>query len=199
MRVKTLLLTAISALIFGSCTMISTLHPLSENESDFLFRKELIGKWGKMNDSSGFYYVDTAANTKGKQYKVEIFSREKDNESTFDTLRFLVRLINISNSYFLDCQFDLENTFPNYSDWLIAKHFFCSISFPEPDKIEISYPDADELMKLIDQKKILLNYIRLKKDDYLILNKPQQLRKELAEFKKYSLLNKEKDILVRLK
>lgn len=203
MRIKILFMAVVIASAFSACTMISALHPLSENEKDFIFKKDLIGKWGKMNDSSVFYNIDTVAGTGGKLYRTEIVDLQEDN--IYDTSWFLIRVIKISDWYFLDCYLDFEKEFnykekkEDYEKSLISKHFFCKIKFPNSDKLQIIYPDADELMKLIDQKKILLNYSELKKDDYLILNKSAQLRKGLAESKKYPFLYKEKDVLIRLK
>ena len=97
----------------------------------------------------------------------------------------------------------MSNLFPSKendnSDMLIAKHFFYKVTFIEPDKIELSFPDSDQLLKLIDQKKILLRYTILKKDDYLILDESKALQRGLAESKKFPLLYKNKIDLVRTK
>jgi hypothetical protein len=60
------------------------------------------------------------------------------------------------------------------------------------------FPDPDELMKLIDQKKIRLDYSTLKKDDYLILNNSKELQKALVDANDYPSLYKDKIILNRL-
>lgn len=188
-------------ILLSSCKIASMLYPLSENQNDFLFQKELIGKWGDPKDPSGYCNIDTMAVPGSKLYQIEFINHEKGK--SIDTSRFIASLINISGWYFLDCQPDMQKVLSagqkDYSDLLIARHFLYRLSFIMPDKIEIAYPDTDELIKLIDQKKILLHYSKLKEDDYLILDKPEELQKGLIESKKYPLLYKDKIILVRLK
>lgn len=203
MKRQFLIIAVFAAIACSSCKVIGTLHPLSENENDFQFKKELIGKWGDIKDNSTFYQIDTVAGAKGKLYRAQIVSQEKEKKNAIDTSWFLIRLIKISDWYFLDCHLDLQTAFPSkeedYSDWLIAKHFFCRLSFDSPDKIEVVFPDPDELIKLIDQKKLQLNYSLMRKDDYLILNKPNLLRKALADSKKFPSLYKDKMILTKIK
>ena len=193
---KHLLFIAAIVVFATSCKVVGTLHSLSNNENDFLFKKELLGKWGDTKDRSGSFTIDTVAGTKGKLYRAEL----KDSISTN---WFLLRLIKVENWHFLDCQFDMSNLFPSKendnSDMLIAKHFFYKVTFTDPGKIELSFPDPDQLLKLIDEKKILLHYTTLKKDYYLILNESKELQKGLAESKKYPLLYKDKIGLVRIK
>ena len=200
MRLLLLFVTAIFCL--QSCKVVSTLHPISENEKDFLFKKELIGKWGDPKDNSGFYKIDTVAGTMGKLYSTEIVSHEKDKGNAADTNWFLLRLVKINDWYFADLKLDMHNTFGakegDYNDWLVTKHFFCNLSFISPDKIELSFPDPDELIKLIDVKKIMLDYYMPREDDYLITNKSGELQKGLAESKKYPSLYKDKSILNRI-
>ena len=190
-------------IVISSCKVIGTLYPISENENDFLFKKELIGKWGDAKDNSGFYQIDTISGTGGKLYRAVIVSHEKEKEDVIDTSRFLARLVNIGDWYFLDSWMDLQSLSlskeKDYNDWLITKHFICRLSFNGSNKIEMVFPDPDELIKLIDQKKIKLNYSILKKDDYLILNKSKELQKGLTESGKYSFLYKDKIFLERLK
>ena len=201
---RQLLLIAVFALaICSSCKVVGTLYPVSNDENDFLFKKELIGKWGDAKDNSGFYQIDTISGTGGKLYRVVIVGYEKEKEDVIDTSRFLARLVKIGDWYFLDSCMDLQSLSllkeKDYNDWLITKHFICRLSFNSSNKIEMVFPDPDELIKLIDQKKIKLNYSILKKDDYLILNKSKELQKGLTESGKYPFLYKDKIFLERLK
>lgn len=81
---------------------------------------------------------------------------------------------------------------------MIPRHFIIRLSFPGENILEMAAPDTEELIKLIDQKKFLLQYANLKKDDYLILDKPAVLQKGFAESKKYPMLFKDKTVLHRL-
>jgi hypothetical protein len=203
MKRKILCSAVFAAIACGSCKVVGTLYPLSENEGNFLYKKQLIGKWRDIKDSSGFYNIDTIAGTGGKLYRAEIVSNEKEKKSAADTALFLVSIIKLSDWFFLDCQLDIKSSFSakgkDYNDLLVAKHFLCRLNFVDPDKIEIAFPDPEELIKLIDQKKIRLDYYLLKKDDYLILNKSKELQVALTESKKYPGLYKEKNILMRLR
>jgi hypothetical protein len=204
MRKHFLLIILIASIVVSSCKVVSNLYPISENENDFIFKKELIGKWGDKKDSSGYYLVDTVEGSNGKLYRAVVISQNEENKNIMDTTRFLVQLIRLNNWYFIDCQLDIETNFPlkkdDYSSWLLARHFVYSISFDGTDKIEITFPDPDALLQLINDKKLRLNYYNVRKDDYLILNKPAELQAALIESLKYaSSVYKEKDVLVRLK
>lgn len=204
MKKKFFLLSLTAAILSSSCNVVNTLYPLSENKKDFLFKKELIGKWKEIKDSSVYYQVDTVAGENKKLYLATIVSADEENKSVMDTTYFNARLIQLGNSYFIDCQFEIEKNFlqrkDDYSQWLIARHFILRVSFDGNDKIEISYPASDELVKLINEKKIRLTYYTVGKDDYLILDKPAALRAALQESVKYSsILYKNKDVLVKLK
>ena|SRR5690242_10846449 len=204
MKKKFFLLLLTATILSSSCNVVNTLYPLSENKKDFLFKKELIGKWKEIKDSSVYYQVDTVAGENKKLYLATIVSADEENKSVMDTTYFNARFIQLGNSYFIDCQFEIEKNFlqrkDDYSQWLIARHFILRVSFDGNDKIEISYPASDELVKLINEKKIRLTYYTVGKDDYLILDKPAALRAALQESVKYSsILYKNKDVLVKLK
>jgi lipopolysaccharide export LptBFGC system permease protein LptF len=191
-------------IFISSCTVVSNLYPISENENDFIFKKELIGKWGNTKDSAGYYQVDTVEGSNGKLYRAVVIGPNEEDKNIMDTMRFLAQLIQLDNKYFIDCQLDIETNFPlkkdDYSSWLLARHFVYTISFNGPDKIELTFPDPDALLQLINDKKLNLNYYTVRKDDYLILNKPAELQAALKESLKYaSTVYKEKDVLVRLK
>ncbi len=200
MKKQLVLLIAIAAIFASSCSSLSSLYPLTQNEKGFLYKKELIGKWRDTKDSSGYCTIDTIAGSGGKLYSAEVSDIQKDNSMRINW--FLFRLIKINESYFLDCRFDLKKetaSEEDYDDLVIAKHFFFTISFAGTDKLEVSSPDPDEFKKLMDQKKIALSYTELSEGDYLILNKSKQLANGLTASKKYSQVYKSKNILVRLK
>lgn len=159
---------------------------------------------GDAKDSSGYYQVDTVAGSGGKLYRATVISPNEEDKNIMDTTRFLAQLIQLDKRYFIDCQLDIETNFPlkkdDYSSWLLARHFVYSISFDGTDKIEITFPDPDALLQLINDKKLKLNYYNVREDDYLILNKPAELQAALKESLKYAAtVYKEKDELVRLK
>lgn len=196
-----LIIVAFVVITSTSCKVVGTLYPLSQNSDDFVFKKELIGKWQESKDQSVYYLIDTASGQEGKLYSITSIER-KNEANTTDTMRFSAFLININGWYYLDCSLDIEkNLFPKkkeVEDFLFTRHFIFRLTFGEKEELEITSPDADELIKLIDEKKILLNYVNLKKDDYLILDKPEILQKRIIESKKYPLLYKNKNILQKI-
>ncbi len=201
MKKQLIVLIVFAAILASSCKVVGTLYPLTQNENEFVFKKEMIGKWGDRKDPSGYYSVDTVSGKGGKLYQIKTFFINKE-KNTVDTNRFNAILVSISGWYYLDCWLDMEKEFnpvdKSYDDLLIARHFIFRLSFPEANALEMVAPDTEELIKLIDQKKIYSHYAKLKKDDYLILDKPSVIQKGLAESKKYPLLYKDKNVLHRL-
>lgn len=200
MKPGTFLLAIAIVTMYSSCKVAGTLYPLSDNENDFQFKKELAGKWIDPKDKSESYSVDTIPGTNGKSYSISVVSAEKENANTIDTTIIFARLLKINQWYFLDCSLDLEKTpgFKETNSWLVSKHFFYQLTFTGANTIEITYPDPEDLIKLVDDKKIKLDYYKISKDNYLILNKPKENRAALAETKKYPSLYKEKITLVKL-
>ena len=195
-----LFILSVSVLV-SSCKVVSTLYPLSQHANDFVFKKEMIGKWGESKDSPEHYSVDTVSGEGGKLYKIEIVSFNKEKNTT-DTAMLNAHLVHVNGWLYLDSWLKIKNELnaidKNYEDWLIPRHFIIRLSFPGENILEMAAPDTEELIKLIDQKKILLQYANLKKDDYLILDKPAVLQKGFAESKKYPMLFKDKTVLHRL-
>ena len=196
---KYLFITSVIAVLAASCKVVGTLHSISDNENDFIFKRELIGKWEESKINSDYYKIDTVRGSNGKLYRIMIVSHEK---GAIDTAWFLSRLIKINDNYFLESSFDVEYSFSfkenDYSDWIIAKHFLFRLNFTNSNKIEMAFPDPDELLKLIDEKKIRLDYSILKKDDYLILNNSKELQKALSDANDYPSLYKDKMVLNRV-
>lgn len=203
MKKKLSLLLSVAAILFSSCNVANTLYPISTDENDFIFKKELIGKWKEIKDSSGYIQVDTVAGKNKTLFLVTILSPDEENKAIIDTSCFMLRLIQLKKEYFLDCQLDISNTFPknkgDYAQWLIARHFIIKISFDGKDKIYTSYPASDKLIQLIIGKKLSLNYSEINKNDYFILNNPSELQKALIESQKYPALYEDKDVFMRIK
>lgn len=183
----------------NSCTVVGSIHPLSENEQQFVYENKLTGQWVIPTDSSLTVTIDTVDGSGGYLYRIKVLSRE--NENSLDTSWCQAHLVRISGEQFLDCWVDLNSIKPRtddlYSDMLIKKHFFFKTRFLQSDSLEIITPSPDELIKLIDEHKIRLQYSKVGKSDYLILNKPTELQKAIIETKKYPKLYKDKMVLVR--
>jgi hypothetical protein len=188
----------ILSLLLNSCIGLGTLHPISDVEADFIFKEELIGTWGEdPKDSSRYFSAYTTAGNNGKFYTIKYFFYDVDREKT-DSICISSRLAYLNKSYFLDCQLCKESINEDYEDMLIRKHFIVKINFTETGNVEMISPDDNEFIKLIDQKKIALNYILLNEDDYLMLDKPAILKKAILTSLKYPSVYKEKIIFQRL-
>lgn len=189
-------------IIGNSCTVLGSLYPISENENEFVFKKELIGQWNSVKNINESYVVDTLAGSSGKFYSVIVLSRNHENRNIVDTIFLGGMLVQISNWYFLDCKLDGEKTFSNkedIEDLVLLKHLIFRISFNGEDRLEASSPDAEELIKLINTGKVKLDYTKLKKDDYLFFSKPEKLRKAVEALNKYPEVYKSVVQLVRSK
>src|SRR5512141_2062423 len=86
------------SLTFASCVM--SLYPLTENDKDIVFKKELLGRWKEANDHNE-YIVDTGAYGY-KSYRVTLIGHGIEHKTIADTSFFLVTLINLKGHYFLD-------------------------------------------------------------------------------------------------
>jgi len=204
---KTILAVLIIVMSFStsSCTVIGTLYPVTDESKDFGSKNELIGKWWEDGDSSGYFSIDTLTGYNGVYFK--IYAIEADVESKIeDTISFRGILTNIDGWYFFEYWHTMKKGTGGFA---VPRHFVMRLSFPGNDKIEFSSIDADELLTLIDQKKIHLTYAKqlvnlgykmevYKEYDYLILDKTQVLRKALRETKKYPKVYEEKITLTRM-
>jgi hypothetical protein len=185
-----------------SCKVIGTLHPLSEDEKDFVAKTGFIGTWADPKDKSGYCQIDTIANTSGKLYSLRLVS-STENKGT-DTSEMYAHLIQLSHNYYVDCWYNSGNLDKNIKEaiefWTVPRHFFFKISFIDKNNIETSTPDDDELLKLVKAKKINLNILKLKEDDYLVLNPSSELKKQIVELEKYKQqVYKDKSRLTRSK
>ncbi|MBK9570255.1 MAG: hypothetical protein IPO53_10300 [Chitinophagaceae bacterium] len=192
---------ALTLFSISSCTVMGTLYPVSKDKNDFIFKKEILGKWGDPKEPNDFYVADTVAGNEGKLYLFQaVYSDKVDKKA--DTNWFNAHLLLIGNSYFLDCWLNMEKDLlenhHSHKDFLIPRHFIISVSFPADNRLMMNVPDPDEIIKLVDQKKLHLTYAKLKADDYLLLDQPAVLHKELAASIKYPQLYKESTVLQKL-
>lgn len=183
-----------------SCTVVGTLNPIYTNPKDFIIKKELLGKWVDPKDLNGHLIVDTFVRDNPKSYNLYMVSKENDEFT--DTTHFIGHLVNNGGSYFLECWYKVDF---DKVDLVIPRHFIAKISFTGKDKIEFSFPDADRLIKLINEKKLPLNYAEKvegegnKNVSFLITSKSPALQYALTEMKKYPELFKDKVSLTRSK
>src|SRR5262245_48543320 len=98
MHIKLLYLALLSSVLLTSC--LSALHPLSNNQEDFIFKPKLIGKWGDPKNTSDYVIVDTAQGTGGKLYKITCI--QNVDSGVIEKTGMFGNLIKLKNIYYLD-------------------------------------------------------------------------------------------------
>jgi len=201
MKSINLTLIILVVLIMASCTVVGTLYRVISNRNEYIFKNEMIGKWAESLDSSSYYFeIDTLPHEEGKIYSFR--NVETNIDSTIDTTSFLGYLFKLKDWYYLDCWYRMEE---EIDDYLTVRHFIFRINFIETEKIELMTLIPEEIIKLIDEKKLKLSYARFPvrskevEYDYLILDKPDKLKKALAASEAFPKLYEEKSIYYRLK
>ncbi len=196
---KKIIILLLMATILNSC--VRSLYPLTENEKEMIFKKELLGKWKPINENAE-YIIDTLNGSQGKTYTVMIIERDL-GKKTIDTSNFLMTLVNIKGQYFLDCIPDPSYLdYPNLSDLtrplFIVSHFFIKIHSIGKNMVTMSVIENDALFRLLKTNKIKMEYKIINDDEILLLDKTKVLRQKLIELEKFTSVYKKKDSLVRI-
>lgn len=183
MKNTIVLLLAFATISLGSCTVMGTLYPLAENEKDLATKNELIGRWTDTKDNSQVLIIDSIAGENGKAYRLTLVERATNGRPYADTSYFIFNILLIRGNYFIDSHIDNGSMFSgetrDYTDLMVPRHFIYQIIFTSSSELALSYPDPEQLVKLIDEKKIPLRYMEIRKEDYLILNEPKELKTAL--------------------
>jgi hypothetical protein len=190
--------------IFSSC--ISSLYPITEDEKEMIFKKELIGHW---KDNEGVqYFIDTSR----PGYGIEIIDRNDVPGSTddhyFDTSYFFAILVNIKGIFFLDCtpnlnQQEVKLAFKKMGEStahsLLPTHNILKVFSIEQDSIECSFIDKENFSRLLEEKKINARYETINSGDILLTEKSKVLQQKLIELEKFPSVYKEKNYLTRIR
>lgn len=198
-----ILLTALLIILLTSC--VRSLYPITEDENEMIFKKELLGHW---IDKDGVRYLVDSLKAPGPQiYRVEIIDPDNNSKSFgqdgSDTSYFMAVLVDIKGKFFLDCSADMEQ-FANKRisettlSSLIPSHTFIRVFSIEQNSIEIASIDHDELSTLINQKKITILHESINKDDILLTEKPKLMEQKLIELEKFPSVYKERNRLTRI-
>ncbi len=166
---KKIIILLLMATILNSC--VRSLYPLTENEKEMIFKKELLGKWenkykNRLEYKDGVeYLIDTLEGKNGKVYSIkEIIkkntSKSGDTCNFSDTSYFTGMLVNIKGNYVMDCSADMEAMQENRlgesaAMALLRTHFFIKISNIEQNSIKLSALDPDKLSMLSKQKRLI--------------------------------------------
>jgi hypothetical protein len=178
----------IVSLIFTSC--VTSLHPITENESDLVFKKELLGNW--IDKDSAHYIIEENKEYGAKSYQATIIDPKKgpEPENFPDTSYFIISLANIKGKFFLDCvadmkRFENKNLGGLATSSVIPTHFIVPVSSINQNEIELSPLDHDKLLALLNQGKFKMKNEIVNKDDILFTEKPKNLQQKLMELENF--------------
>ena len=184
----------ITSVILTSC--VRSLYPITENENDLIFKKELLGHW--RDEDSAHYIVDTAGGENGRIYRVAIIDLKRGPEWVFsDTSYFIAFLVNIKGSFFLDCSADMakfsnKNIGESAAHSILPTHFIIRLISIEQNRIELALMDEEKFLAFLKQKKLSIHHELIDKDNLLLTEKPMKLQQKLIEMEKFpSIFNSE--------
>ena len=188
MKKSILLTTLLISIVLISC--VRSLYPITENENDMVFKKELLGHW--IDKDSAYYIVDTVNGKSGKIYRVAIIDSKKSLESTefSDTSYFIATLVNVKGRLFLDCYPDMErfenkNLGESATESVLPTHFIMRIISVKENSIGLASIDKDKVLLLLNQKKFSIRNELIDKDNLIFTEKPLKLQQKLIEMEKF--------------
>jgi hypothetical protein len=174
--------------ILISC--VRSLYPITENENDLVFRKELLGQW--IDNDSAHYIVDTVSGERGKIYRVAVIDLKRSPESLnfSDTSYFIVTLVKLKGSLFLDCSPEMErfankNLGESAIQSVLPTHYILRVISIGQNSIELTSIDKDKFLLLLNQKKFSIRNELVDKDNLLFTEKPIRLQQKLIEMEKF--------------
>ncbi len=197
------LLIAFPIVLFTSC--VRSLYPITENDKEMVFKKELLGHW---KDKEGVrYFIDTLGSPNPNVYQIEIIDTGNNSKSfgkdVSDTSYFIGSLVNLKGKFFLDCSAEMEHlaikiVSETALSSLLPTHTMIRVFSIEQNSIELASIDKDELSILLKQKKISILHESLNKDDILLTEKPKMLQQKLIELEKFPSVYKDRNRLTRI-
>jgi hypothetical protein len=191
-------------ILLNSC--VRSLYPITKDEKEMVFKKELLGQW-KDNEGTS-YFIDTLETSGAKVYKVEIIDSSNNSQSPgkdfSDTSYFLTSLVNIKGKFFMDCTANIEQPAfkklgESVANSLLSTHIIIRIFSIEQNSIELASIDKDNLSALLKQKRINILHESIDKDDILLTEKPKMLQQKLMDLEKFSSIYKDRNRLTRIR
>lgn len=186
----------------GSC--VFSLFPISDLESNYVFRKELLGNWLE-TDNDFSCRVDTTAD---KKYLITLiddldyYPGADENKRRIDTSYFEAFLIQLSGQYYLDCSpaikhKSLDRIGENAKSALLTLHKVYKIDLLEKDRLVISGINIDSLKKLSSTKGTKIKKELMNEDHILLTDRPAELQKNLLSNKKARFIFSDSLVLKR--
>ncbi len=167
--------------LFISC--VSSLYPLSENEEEFVLKKELLGHWEAVHNNKE-YIIDTADKN---IYRIIVINKDSifHNPRYNDTSYYLAFLINVQGQYFMDCYPDIEK--PAFfqmgeeaRNGFLLSHFIYNIRNIEQNSIIVSAINKDSLTNLIKKGTLSIKHEMVNDAHIVLREKPATLQLKLS-------------------
>jgi hypothetical protein len=168
----------------NSC--VSSLYPLTENEKDFVFKKELPGHW-KVDKDNEEYIIDTINKN---MYRIAVINNKdsrgvSNNAPGNDTSFYLAFMVNIHGQYFLDCRVDtIRPAFAGMNEdersGILLIHYIFNIRNIKQNSMLISGINKDSLANLVKKGKLSVKHEMLTPDHILLTEKPASLQHKLS-------------------
>jgi hypothetical protein len=185
---KSIVFIIMISLIFTSC--VTSLHPITENQAELVFKKDLLGTW--VDKDSARYIIEEAKESGDKFYQATVIDPKKSSETGnfSDTSYFIVCLANVKGKLFLDCaadmkKFEIKHLGGAAVSSVIPTHFIIPIVSIGQNAIELSPFDHDNLLALLQGGKFHMKSELVNKDDILFTEKPKNLQQKLMELEKF--------------
>jgi len=195
-KIRFVFIFLLTAIVTSSC--VSSLYPISDNENDFIFREELLGRWADKKMETQIT-IQKAANRK---YSVAVFEKKKN--SIPDSSYFSGFLIQLDNQYFFDCTPDTDH--PQFDcmgeetkSALLPLHFIYKIQDIGKDQLSIFGMDIDSMQKFIAKNKNLVKHEKPGKDHILLTADASGLQKKILINKEAAFVFSESKIFNRIK
>lgn len=187
-----------------ACTVIGTYYPATDNPEQRIFDSRMLGRWTPPKDfGNGFFGVDTMPGTMGKTYLIQFANPDKEDT---DTLKMAAQLFEVNHFKYLDIWALVSD---KLEDLVVPRHLFFRLLDVDETQLRIVLFDADELVRLINHKKIRLQNLRMRVDldnssqyssyNYLIVDSTPVLRKVFDLVPSYPLLLEDTIPFVRAK
>jgi hypothetical protein len=193
MKQKILFYLVVLSSVISSCDRVSFLYPLSEKKSDKVFKEELLGEWKDSRDSDNnagtTFLVDSMlSDDSAMGYSITIIDTSQRN---FEDSSFLkADLVSLGQKLFLVSAPDFEQKMNEKmgiynAAFILPSYHVIRIFKLTPDSIVFGELNYDNLIRLINAKKIFLKHELIEKGDLLILEKTEVLQRKLPELEKF--------------
>ena len=178
-----------------------------------------MGEWYGSKEAKSSIFIDTVTSASGPIY--HIFMHDDLNitfgEKSFNNKFWLFgRLIKLNNDYFLDTWFDVNhlnadttnhilanNEADDYDPVLFPGHFIFKLKMIDKNNLQYSYFDVTNILKMINNKKLNLNYTKIKRgpdkeaETIILIDNSKRLQEILKQSNNLGLFIKKNNILIK--